>query len=482
MAAVWQRCEDCADGEDAVHKAAEKYLPRLPAQLNIDYASYVARANFYNAFYRTVAGLVGMLFRKPPAIDVPASVEPMLDDITMSGIPFHMFMEDVCEETLKTGRIGVLVDYPMVENIDQMTQADAAIMQLRPTMKSYDAKNIINWEVELINNVSTLSMVVLKVCEEIEKDEFTFTEEERYRVLDLDEATGNYRVRMFKMDGDVQIQLGGDVYPLMNNKPLKFIPFIFLGTDDVTPDVDEPPLIDLVNMNLAHYRVTADYENGCHITGLAQAWITGYTDQTAVDGKPEKIYYGGPSAWVFPSELTKVGILGLNSDFVALTKNLDRKEQQMAILGARMLEPQRRGVEAPETAAIHRKGEESMLSAMAQSVSLGMTRALQWFSDWAGATGDVSVDINRDFYPAPMTPQLLAALIAGWQAGAYSDQVLFDQLQQAEMIPLDTTIEEEQARIASKAPQMIAPPVAIGANANATGGMHGGFANGTTGP
>jgi hypothetical protein len=93
-------------------------------------------------------------------------------------------------------------------------------------------------------------------------------------VLDLD--GGRYRVCVFAdgahgKDGDVLLS---EVYPLMNGKPLDFIPFTFLSTDDNTAEVDEPPLIDLVNVNLSHYRTCADLEHGAHFTGLPTPYIT----------------------------------------------------------------------------------------------------------------------------------------------------------------------------------------------------------------
>lgn len=235
------------------------------------------------------------------------------------------------------------------------------------------------------------------------------------------------------------------------------IPFIFLGVDDVTPDVDEPPLIDLVDMNLSHYRASADYEHGCHFTGLPTAVVSGYSPPSGNDGVVEKLYIGSATAWVFTEPQASAKFLEFTGQGLeALAKNLERKEQQMAVLGARMLEALKKGVESAQTASIHRVGEESMLAAVAQTISLGMTRALVWFCDWAGTAVDARVDINKDFYPVEITFQEIAALVAAWQAGAISDQVLFDNLQQGEIIAQGVTLEEEQAR-KNTAPPKIAP-------------------------
>src|SRR5712671_6023535 len=84
----WQRCRDVTTGQDAVHTAGDRYLPRLRDQLPEEYTAYVRRATFYNATWRTIAGLIGMIFRKPPVTEAPESVKAMLEDVTLQGQPF----------------------------------------------------------------------------------------------------------------------------------------------------------------------------------------------------------------------------------------------------------------------------------------------------------------------------------------------------------------------------------------------------------
>lgn len=450
----WQRCRDVATGEDAVHDAGTEYLPKLKDQPAADYLAYVKRTPFYNATWRTISGLKGMLFRQPPKIEAPEAIKAYFEDITMSGVPLELFVQDVCEEAIKIGRIGILVDYPQV-NVTGITMAQALALNLRPTMQSYEAEQIINWKLRRINNKTVLAMVVLKETEATAEDEFTDNIEDRYRVLDLrtsvedGKTVTRYRIRLYKKEKKADILIS-ESYPLMSGKPLDYIPFIFIGTDDVTPECDDPPLIDLVNLNLSHYRVTADYEHGCHFAGLPQAWVAGYRP----DNPGEKLYIGGPSAWTFADPQAKAQYLEFTGQGLdSLVKNLAGKEQQMAVLGARMLEPQKKAPEAADSGSIRRKGEESMLSAAAQAISLGVTISLRWFVDWSGGdAGKVEFELNRDFYAVPMTSDMLTSLVSGWQAGAYSEQVLFEKLQQGEIITRDTTLEEEQQRKADRPP------------------------------
>jgi hypothetical protein len=452
----WRRCRDVADGQDAVHAAGRAYLPQLVDQTQQDYDAYVKRALFYNATWRTIAGLVGMIFRKPPVVKVPTQAEEYLNDVTMSGTPFEMFAQEVCEEALKVGRLGVLVDYPTAD-ITNLTLADAKTQNLRPTMAIYQTEAVINWKYEKVNNVWALTQVVLEEESYVDIDEFTKKCEKVYRALDL--FGGHYRVRLFRMkDTTTQEQIGGDLYPLMNGAPLDFIPFTFLSTDDNSPTVDEPPLIDLVNVNLSHYLSTADLEHGAHFTGLPTPVITGHRP----DKEGDKLYIGSQSAWVLPNEKATAKYLEFaGTGLEALEKRLEVKEKQMAILGARMLEQQKRAVESADTQTIHRKGEESMLAQVSQSLSLGLERVLRWFAMWSGATlpdGDtdaLSCELNREFYAVAMSDQMLTSLVSAWQQGAISFQTLFDNLQAGDVIDEDKTPEEEQAQIGDTPPKLV---------------------------
>lgn len=464
MLPKWTRCRDVSAGSDAVHNAGPMYLPQLRDQDNVDYDNYKSRATFYNATWRTIVGLQGMLFRKPPVVNVPPTVLPMLEDITQSGQPLHIFALEATEELLTSGRLGLFVDYPIVDT-STTTAADALEQNIRPLMKTYKAESIINWRTRQYKNQTVLSMIVIMEQVPVPLDEFEEDTKTQYRVLDLIDTLGPngspitvYRVRIMEVKeegGELVDVLISETTPIMNGNPLDFIPFYFIGIDDMSWEIDNPPLIDLVDMNLSHYRTTADYEHGCHFTGLPTPVISGYTPLT----EGGKLYIGSSAAWVFPSSEAKASYLEFKGEGLkCLESNLAQKEIRMAILGARMLEVQSKGVESADSAAIHRTGEQSMLASAAQTISLGFEKALKTFCQFANASPDaVKFALNKDFFPMPMDALTLTALIAGWQNGAYSFDTLFDNLKQGDIVPLDKTAEQEQAEIkANPSPTQIA--------------------------
>ena len=446
----WQRCRDASNGQDAIHAAATAYLPVLSGQSQSEYDAYKNRSAFYNATGRTISGLQGMLFRKAARVQAASTVAAHFNDVSLSGVPLHLFSLEVVEECLTVGRVGIFVDYPQVDT-KMVTAADALTLKLRPMMKIYEAETILNWKRTVVDNAYVLSHLMLQEEVQIPESEFVFKEETQYRVLDLvpspdKSSTGPvYRVRVFKIVADKEVQVGPDVYPIVAGKKLGYIPFYFISTEGTSCDVEQPPLLDLVNINISHYRTNADYEHGCHFTGLPTPVITGYTPDPAAGGT---FGIGSTTAWVFPRTDAKAFFLEFTgTGLKALENNLSRKETQMAVLGARMLENSLATGESGNSAAINLGGEQSTLASIAKAVSLGIEQALNTFSKFAGSNEPVKYELNRDFFPTAMTPLELTALVASWQNGAISYNTLFANLQRGEIMDVDRTIEQELSKM-----------------------------------
>jgi hypothetical protein len=458
FAPKWKRVRDVVAGQDAMHKAGEAYLPKLKDEDPKDYAARLGRSDFFNGTWRTIDALSGMVGRKPPTVDVPAGIKSYLDDITMSGVTMEGMAKECVEEVLSVGRIGILVDHPpLPDKVAPLTVAVAEQMGQRPTLKLYTAETIRNWKFARINNAWVLSMVVLGEKTMVPKDEFTDEAQDRYRVLDLE--NGFYRQRLFKVEKEQDVLLE-EFYPVMNGKPLSFIPFMPCGAGGKNDCVDEPPLIDLVDKNIAHYQVSADYRHGLHFTGLPTPYVCGWSPPMGPDGKTDKLYIGSTTAWIFTEPQAKVGFLEFTgTGLEAMEKALDRLERQMALLGARMIADETKQVETLGATQIKRQGENSVLSKIVQSVSEALEWALKVFAEWAGVS-DVKVvyQLNRDFLPALMDGRELTALVAAVQAGALSEEEFFELMQRGDVIAGDKTFEEHQAQIKAQGPPAPAKP------------------------
>jgi hypothetical protein len=438
----WETCEDVAEGQREVHKKGVKYLPKLSGQTDDEYNAYKKRALFYEATGRTIEGLTGMIFRKPPTIE-KGGMEEFLKDVTADGVNISDFAKSVIKKNLTTGRGGVLVDFTLTNTIG-MTKAQAQAAGARPFLKYYEADSIINWKVtQKVQEVRLMESYVEQ------SSEFESEEKDQIRVLEIKD--GLYQQRIFKelrnpLTNKIEWVEVETIYPLINGNRIDFIPFIFTSVSGNQIEIEEPPLMGLVNVNLSHYRNTADLEHGAHYTGLPTVVLTGVND---VDDKGVKKewYIGSAAAWTFRDPNADAKYLEFEGKGLEMLENLLKaKEGKMASLGAQMLTPDTRRNEAADTAEMRHMGENSILSALAQTISSILNKALEYAGLWLGVT-PATIQLNQDFLPTAMTPQMLTSLVSSWMNGAISKETLFDNLKAGEIIRHDKSFEDEESEI-----------------------------------
>ncbi len=441
----WQKCRDVIDGEDAVHKAAERYLPRLKGQEDTEYKAYVGRAPFYNATARTIDGLVGMLFRKAPIVEVPAAMAQIISDMTLTDCGFNELAEIVAREVIGVGRMGSLVEYPSADTTG-MSQAQASAMNLRPYVAQYKAETILNWRCERVNNIMQPVMITLQEKAVQWVDDFESKEVDQIRALLLIENVYLQRIYRKIEEGPTKgqwVQFGENIVPKKNGAPLDFIPFVIFGPAQNSAAVQKPPIYDLVTLNLSHYRSTADLEHGAHFTGLPTPVVTGYA---ASDN--EKLSIGSSTAWCFPSADADAKYLEFTGQGLeSLEKRLTSKEAGMAAIGARMLAPEKASAEAAKTVQLRHSGEGAVLSSIGNMIEQGFNRIMQIMADWQGITGTINVDFNDEFVDVVLDAADVLALMQTWQAGGISFDTLFWNLKQSDMIDGERTIEQERDTI-----------------------------------
>ena len=147
----------------------------------------------------------------------------------------------------------------------------------------------------------------------------------------------------------------------------------------------------------------------------------------------------------------------------SLERLRDSKQEQMATIGARMLAREKKTTETERTMQMRTNGESAILATIAQNIGEAMERVLQIMADWSQISGDISVQLNTDYFEARMGADEVTAFVAAWQAGAISTETMFWNMKQGEMIPPETDYEAEQERIANQAPiggAPVKPPTA----------------------
>lgn len=446
---VWEKCRDAADGERSIKSKGAAYLKPLAGQIvdkdTVAYDAYLDRASYFNATGRTVETMSGLVFRKQMTKKVPASMEDWLKDVTLSDETLTEFAQSLIIEDIVTGRCGILVEQPPAPSLP-LTIAEKQAIGSRPYFVLYKTESITNWKYKRINNRYILADVWLQETYEDENGDA----KEQFRQLTL--QSGFYEQLIWRKPetGWVVVET---ITPLKNGKPLAEIPFFPIAPQKPNLDVSAPPIESLADVNISHYKNSADLENGAHISGIPTPYITGVDDKDD-QGNRTVIYLGSSTILTLPKDAT-AGFLQCGSEgFATIEKLMDRKEQQMAALGARMLSPEKKEAEAAETHEIKRGGENSVLATIAGVVERQLTKALQFAADWENITGKISIELNKDYIPVTFTGADLTAFVAARQAGEISKETFFTVMKYSEWYPDDLTFEQEQAKIKEDGPPL----------------------------
>lgn len=295
-------------------------------------------------------------------------------------------------------------------------------------------------------------------------DGFNFSEKEQIRVLRLvqDNAAWSYKVEIWtKADGnDGQFTLLETHVPLRRGKPLPNIPFIFHGPNISKAAVEVSPISDIVAANLDHYRMNTDFHHGMHYTALPTAWVAGFE-------KDSVLRIGASTAWVTENLGATAGYLEFKGEGLkTFERAMDRTEALLAVLGARLLESQKRVSESAEALQIRQSGESSVIAGLSIAVSKSLTQALRWVY-WWHSTEDhpdqvsiekVMIELNRDFDIVRLTGKEIQALVMAWQSMAISQESMLHQFERGDVLPPGRSPAEELALIKANPPPV---PVAI---------------------
>jgi hypothetical protein len=497
----WQLVRDVIDGDTTVKAKADDYLPMLSAQEGQMYEAYKARAVFLEITGRTSESFLGFIYRKDPDLTYPDLLQEFIDDATLTGLSWYDYLKQRLHEVIDMGRAGTLVEFDDIAG--------------RPFVKPYKCEDIINWKVGRVGKKVTLTLLMLSEESDVwiddgsgeaQPDAYETKKYQQWRELRLmtdsldgvpyvvvkvwrkkrnstatqasktsagTSSKGKRGTGPTSATIDEFFQVGSDVIPTRRGVPLNEITFVFHGPNNFMPDIDQIPMEGIAKLNLALYRTSADLENGRHFTGLPTLYAIGFDDEEIILGSTNAVVCSDPKPGV------AIGFVEVKGDFAALTKGQEEKKMDMASLGARLLDYQKKDIEAYETARMRQTGETVTLGNISIAGTQAGSRILQIATWWVTAADDVNavaeakiafVELNTEFVATKLPADLWAAANAARGTNLISAEAYFNILRDGEVYPPDWTFEQEQDAIA----KTMLPDI--------TGGTPGGPGGGGTGP
>ena len=454
----WKTLRDTSRGSIAVKNERKTYLPELNDQTDAEYNSYLDRATYFNMVGRTINGLTGTIFQRAPKVqDLPKRLLSSTSNITQDNKSLNDFSKLIAQEVVTTGRYGVLLDMP-------------SFSESEPYMQGYVTENIRNWRVGKGPNGKERLVEVVLVEFEDRSDSANpalHREVERYRVLRLgpilkaegeeDDGVVEYGYQQHVYRSNLRSTGGGGTsygFPDLNGLPdeiitprnrgnvFDFIPFCFFGPWSNDPDVDKPPLLDIADLTLSHYRSYAELEHGRFYTAMPVY----FAHVANGDGSAE--YSVGPNTvWEVTGEKSP-GIMEFHgSGLVFLERALDQKEHQISSLGGRMLGVRTAAVaESDNTVALKEKNERSLLLNITNVINNGLTKLLYWYALWKDVSENqakkIKMELNQDFLLDKMSAREFRAIAMMYSDGMLPLDVFYSYFQKTEIIPHDVSLEE----------------------------------------
>jgi hypothetical protein len=171
----------------------------------------------------------------------------------------------------------------------------------------------------------------------------------------------------------------------------------------------------MANLNIAHFRNSADYEDACFIAGQPTPYFAGLTTEWVKNVMKGKAYLGSRGGIMLPKGGT-AGLLQATANSMP-KEAMEHKEKQMVALGAKLVEERtirRTATESRQDEA----SETSILSSSTKNVNVAYNNALTWASQFAGGSTEFEFEINSDFDLSSMTPNERQQLIQEWQSEA----------------------------------------------------------------
>ena len=415
----WELMRDSYRGERYVKEKGMLYLPATSG-MHLDnvnvvgsagwnaYQAYKTRAVFHDFVARAVEWAIGVMWSKPPEIELPTQLEDLREHATPTGESLEQLLRRINIEQLVMGRLGLLADMPKVPNPEKPL----------PYLASYHAETIINWDAGKIGdqNDPGLDLLVLDESENIRDGAFEWKMQEKYRALILGDlvategAAGkvNYKAGVFEGANFVEDDM---IEPAVRGKTLQRIPFQFINSKDLIPTPDDPPLLGLARLAMTIYRGEADYRQALFMQAQDTLVVVG--------GDEDKSYRIGAGATITVKEGGDAKFIGCNSQGLPEMRSaLENDKSQAKEMAGHLVEKSSQK-ESGDALNIRVGAQTATLNQIARTGAEGLQRQLRLIAEWIGANpDDVVVEPCLDFADDALTGKDLIDLMSAKTMGA----------------------------------------------------------------
>jgi len=431
----WTKTYDLSLGTEHVKSKTTTYLPQEEKEEAKSYNSRLSKAVLFNVFNKTVDSLSGIAFLKNPELneDVPSQIKDIETSIDLDGNHFDVFAKKLFDNGIRDGLHYAYVEMPKAEG-EVKSKADEQRLNRRPYWVLVNARNVLNWRYKRVGGENVLMQIT--IAETVSEPVGQFGEETitQYRVL----TPGAWTIYREGKKGEFAVHDEGLT-------GINVIPLAELNLDTNAPSMEAlPPLIELCEMNIAHYQIYSDTRHSAHIASVPIFTAIG------VDKKNfTSLTIGVNRAIVEENPDAKLGWTSYDGAGVNLNRDLMTDlEQRMSIMGLSVLADKQTDVTATEK-ILDKTEEISQMAGWVRQLKDTLEQLLHFTGLYYKKDGG-TVTVNSDIFKKTLSVEQMRVLSDMVGKGQMSNDTLWDMMILGEWLAEDFDKDEEAGNLESE--------------------------------
>lgn len=430
MSDGWDLPRTLMGGTREMRKAGRKYLPQWPKEDDESYRIRLHQSFLFNAFRKTIQGMVGRVFSKPVHFsgDVPEEIVAMAENIDLTGRHINSFARDVFEDGITYGLSHILVEMPSQR---AQTLAEERAMNIRPYWVHVKAEELIGWRATMVDGYYMLTQVRIKEQYLAEAGQYGERIVDRVRIL----YPGRYEIWDAVNSNEYAMVESGET-------SLPYIPLVTFYAAREGHMLARPPLQDLADKNLEHWQSASDQRHILHVARVPLLFGAGLPDDFGTANIGPNVLISAPDG----ADLKFVEHSG--ASIGAGERDLEKIERQMEALAMQaMLD--KPGTRTATERTIDEATSISELQAMAFNLQDALEQAMMITADYMGMGEDAGgqVVVNRDVGISARDVADLQILQQARVSGDISREVFWAELMRRGVLSDDFDPETEAIRV-----------------------------------
>jgi hypothetical protein len=451
-----QKAIDLYSGEATVKAKSTEYLFQNTGEATDTYDRRLKRAAFDNWCSPPVMARQALLWNKSPARDkFGPKLEALILDVDGRGTPADVFFRRITERAQVEGMTWVLVDSGRApEGVDPATlsAADAARLRLRPTMANIPGPAVYDWDT---GDDGELEWAVIAQTFEAKAGPGVAAVVTEQRVVWTRESWTVYRGERATAAANAPMKwaLADEGVNALGRVPL--VPFYGIKEGEF---LGRSILKDVLGHTISIFNKASDRD-------MAEFRTNAPIPYFVCDDKPESVSALGDSAiWIKSPTAGNAQVGYLQHTGAGIESTRDSERESIKRIFEIMLQASKsdsKQVQSADSLKVENRLFNASLNGTAAAAESGELRAWQLMAAWLGESKWAgSVVYVKDFDDSQIETAMLTVFSGMAEKGQLSKETLLGVLDQNDMLPGDTTPEEELRRIEDEQNRLLGPGAA----------------------